>query len=114
MNISINACSAYCGDLLWTNEAFKIVTESLSKTNQRAIISSGWNNVQTNQLTNNIYFVKFIPHTWLFRHVAAVIHHGGAGTTAAGLRAGLPTYCSAIWCRSTLLRRMCISIGSWA
>lgn len=45
MNISINACSAYCGDLLWTNEAFKIVTESLSKTNQRAIISSGWNNV---------------------------------------------------------------------
>ena len=34
-----------------------------------------------------------IPHGWLFPQVAAVVHHGGAGTTAAGLRAGKPTLC---------------------
>jgi UDP:flavonoid glycosyltransferase YjiC (YdhE family) len=34
-----------------------------------------------------------IPHSWLFPQVAAVVHHGGAGTTAAGLRAGKPTIC---------------------
>ena len=32
-----------------------------------------------------------VPHHWLFEHVAAVVHHGGAGTTGAGLRAGRPT-----------------------
>jgi sterol 3beta-glucosyltransferase len=32
-----------------------------------------------------------VPHTWLFERVAAVVHHGGAGTTGAGLRAGRPT-----------------------
>jgi sterol 3beta-glucosyltransferase len=31
------------------------------------------------------------PHDWLFPRVSAVVHHGGAGTTAAGLRAGRPT-----------------------
>lgn len=31
------------------------------------------------------------PHDWLFRQVSCVIHHGGAGTTAAGLALGLPT-----------------------
>jgi sterol 3beta-glucosyltransferase len=35
--------------------------------------------------------VDDVPHTWLFEHVAAVVHHGGAGTTGAGLRAGRPT-----------------------
>jgi sterol 3beta-glucosyltransferase len=32
-----------------------------------------------------------VPHAWLFERVAAVVHHGGAGTTGAGLRAGRPT-----------------------
>jgi len=35
--------------------------------------------------------IKAAPHDELFKHVSAVVHHGGAGTTAAGLRAGLPT-----------------------
>jgi len=33
----------------------------------------------------------YVPHDWLFEHVSAVVHHGGAGTTAAGLCAGCPT-----------------------
>jgi sterol 3beta-glucosyltransferase len=35
--------------------------------------------------------IDSVPHVWLFPRVAAVVHHGGAGTTAAGLRAGVPS-----------------------
>ncbi len=42
------------------------------------------------ELSPNVFFVEDVPHSWLFPQVAAVIHHGGAGTTAAALRAGVP------------------------
>ena len=42
-------------------------------------------------LPNTILRVDNIPHDWLFPRMAAVVHHGGAGTTGAGLRAGIPT-----------------------
>ena len=38
----------------------------------------------------DVLFVEDAPHTWLFTRMAAVVHHGGAGTTGAGLRAGAP------------------------
>lgn len=38
-----------------------------------------------------VFAVRDVPHSWLFPRMAAVVHHGGAGTTAAGLRAGVPT-----------------------
>ncbi|GLC42175.1 hypothetical protein PLESTM_001300200 [Pleodorina starrii] len=40
----------------------------------------------------DIFLVRDVPHTWLFPRVSAVIHHGGVGTTAAGLLAGCPTF----------------------
>jgi UDP:flavonoid glycosyltransferase YjiC (YdhE family) len=39
----------------------------------------------------DVLAVRDVPHSWLFPRMAAVVHHGGAGTTAAGLRAGVPT-----------------------
>lgn len=39
---------------------------------------------------DDILFIKGAPHDWLFPKLAAVVHHGGAGTTAAGLKAGVP------------------------
>ncbi|GAA3809425.1 glycosyltransferase [Sphaerisporangium flaviroseum] len=39
----------------------------------------------------DLCFTGEVPHGWLFRRMAAVVHHGGAGTTAAGLRAGVPS-----------------------
>lgn len=42
-------------------------------------------------LADTVFRVDSIPHAWLFPRVAAVVHHGGAGTTAAGLRAGVPS-----------------------
>lgn len=44
-----------------------------------------------NNLPKNIIAVGSIPHTWLFERVSAVVHHGGAGTTAAGFKAGVPS-----------------------
>ena len=38
-----------------------------------------------------VYYVEDVPHSWLFPRCAAVVHHGGAGTTHAGLQAGKPS-----------------------
>ena len=40
---------------------------------------------------DEVLAVRDVPHSWLFPRMSAVVHHGGAGTTAAGLRAGVPT-----------------------
>lgn len=61
-------------------------------TGQRAIISRGWSKLGANQPDDpSILYLGDCPHEWLFRHVAAVVHHGGAGTTACGLANGRPT-----------------------
>jgi UDP:flavonoid glycosyltransferase YjiC (YdhE family) len=72
-------------------ETTDLVLQALSKTQQRAILLSGWGGMQKTDLPASIFMVDSIPHAWLFSHVAAVVHHGGAGTTAAGLRAGVPS-----------------------
>ena len=65
-----------------------IVVEALMKAGKRGIISGM--GIPKNK-TDQIYVIDNIPHTWLFEHVAAVCHHGGAGTSAAGFRAGVPS-----------------------
>jgi UDP:flavonoid glycosyltransferase YjiC (YdhE family) len=54
----------------------------------RAIISRGWSNLGGDLLNGDedILFIGDCPHEWLFQHVATVVHHGGAGTAACGLR----------------------------
>lgn len=68
-----------------------LVLAALERTKQRAIMLSGWGGLRKDNLPNNVYLIDSIPHGWLFPRVAAVVHHGGAGTTAAGLRAGVPS-----------------------
>ncbi len=68
-----------------------IIVEALKKTNQRGIIASGWGGLAPKDLPETIFSIDQVPHHWLFSRVSAVIHHGGAGSTAAGLRAGRPT-----------------------
>jgi len=67
------------------------VIEALQQTGQRGLLASGWGGLQATELPDTIYQIDAAPHDWLFPQVAAVVHHGGAGTTAAGLRAGKPT-----------------------
>jgi sterol 3beta-glucosyltransferase len=58
---------------------------------QRCVLLSGWAGLGQERLPDTIYCAESIPHSWLFARAAAVVHHGGAGTTAAGLRAGVPS-----------------------
>jgi len=69
----------------------KLVIRALSKLNQRAILLSGWGGMHQDDLPRSIYMLQSVPHAWLFPMMAAVVHHGGVGTTAAGLRAGVPS-----------------------
>ncbi|MFN8452359.1 MAG: glycosyltransferase [Anaerolineae bacterium] len=69
----------------------RIVLDALAQAGQRGIIASGWGGLKADSLPENVLTIEQAPHDWLFPRVKAVVHHGGAGTTAAGLRAGKPT-----------------------
>lgn len=72
-------------------EAGTIALEALERSGQRGILASGWGGIKASHLPDTVYLIESIPHAWLFPRMAAVVHHGGAGTTAAGLRAGIPS-----------------------
>jgi sterol 3beta-glucosyltransferase len=69
----------------------QIVLDSLERAGQRGVLATGWGGLAAADLPPSIYLLAEAPHDWLFPQMAAVVHHGGAGTTAAGLRAGVPT-----------------------
>jgi sterol 3beta-glucosyltransferase len=68
----------------------RIVLRALEASGQRGVIASGWGGLR-DAATDDVFALASVPHDWLFPHVAAVVHHGGAGTTGAGLRAGVPS-----------------------
>ncbi len=68
----------------------KSVLDALEATGQRAIVLTGWDGWKGRDSSDDVLFVESAPHDWLLPRCTAVIHHGGAGTTAAGLRAGMP------------------------
>jgi sterol 3beta-glucosyltransferase len=68
----------------------RIVLEALMKTGQRGVIATGWGGMNVMQVSKNVFVLNSAPHGWLFPRMSAVVHHGGAGTTAEGLRAGVP------------------------
>lgn len=80
--------SMVSGDM---EDTFRTVTAAVEKSGVRAVIARGWAEGEKPCNTERIHYVDFVPHDWLFKHVAAAVHHGGAGTTASSLRAGLPT-----------------------
>ncbi|MBW4670277.1 MAG: glycosyltransferase [Cyanomargarita calcarea GSE-NOS-MK-12-04C] len=69
----------------------ELVLEVLVRTGQRGILLTGWGGLSNADLPDNVLKIASAPHDWLFPQMAAVVHHGGAGTTAAGLRAGIPS-----------------------
>jgi sterol 3beta-glucosyltransferase len=70
----------------------RVVLEALRRAGQRGILASGWGGLaQAEPLPEDVYLLESAPHAWLFPRMAAVVHHGGAGTTAAGFRAGVPS-----------------------
>jgi UDP:flavonoid glycosyltransferase YjiC (YdhE family) len=69
----------------------QLLLEAIKLSKHRAILLSGWSGLHLSDLPDSVLVLDSIPHSWLFPQVAAVVHHGGAGTTAAGFRAGVPT-----------------------
>ena len=67
-----------------------IFREALKQTGQRGIILSGWSHMKRRSSTDLLY-LDAVPHDWLLPRCKMIVHHGGAGTTSAGLRAGIPT-----------------------
>jgi len=69
----------------------RTIWRTLEKAGARGVVSRGWAHLGGEAPPPNVYLIDDCPHDWLFPRCRAVCHHGGAGTTAAGLRAGLPT-----------------------
>lgn len=82
----------------------KSIIKAVEKSGVRAIIAKGWSSRggdsaaaakegsdKETQFPDSCYSVDKIPHGWLFPKIQAALHHGGAGTVGASLRAGLPT-----------------------
>jgi len=71
-------------------EVTEMVVRALARTGQRGVLSAGWGGIGQGALPKSVFPIGSFPHGWLFPRMAAVVHHGGAGTTAAGLQAGVP------------------------
>ncbi|MFC7017971.1 glycosyltransferase [Streptomyces viridiviolaceus] len=69
-------------------ELSALVAEALRTAGMRGIVQSGWSGLHVEG--DDILTVSEVPHDWILPRTAAVVHHAGAGTTAAGLRAGVP------------------------
>ncbi|EME42428.1 glycosyltransferase family 1 protein [Dothistroma septosporum NZE10] len=76
------------------------IIDAVLKADVRCILSKGWSDRFESEAQKAlppiefpacIHQIRSAPHDWLFKRVDAVVHHGGAGTTGASLRAGVPT-----------------------
>jgi sterol 3beta-glucosyltransferase len=67
-----------------------LLLEAVARSGRRAVLLAGWAGLGGPALPPNVLGLEAAPHGWLFPRMAAVVHHGGAGTTAAALRAGVP------------------------
>jgi len=81
------------GSMMTANPAATsdIVFKALDRTKQRGLYLTGWGGLELSASTDKIFQTQAIPHSWLFPRMAAVVHHGGCGTTGAGLQAGIPS-----------------------
>jgi sterol 3beta-glucosyltransferase len=67
------------------------IVESAEKAGTRAILQAGMSSLSEHRaLPNSVRIVRYVPYPWLLERVAGIVHHGGAGTSAAALRAGTP------------------------
>jgi sterol 3beta-glucosyltransferase len=69
----------------------RLLLEAIAKTGRRAVVQAGWAGLGDVPLPDHVLRTEFVSHEWLFPRAACVVHHGGAGTTAAVLRAGVPS-----------------------
>ncbi|KAK6333509.1 hypothetical protein TWF718_011317 [Orbilia javanica] len=75
------------------NALTNMIFDAIRLTGVRALVSKGWGGLGGDSLSipDNVFMLGNCPHDWLFKKVACVVHHGGAGTTAIGVALGKPT-----------------------
>ena len=73
-----------------TDRVERMIVEAVSATGRRCIVGAGWAGLGAGALPPGWRVVRDAPHALLFPRTAAVVHHGGSGTTAQALRAGVP------------------------
>ncbi|KAH7142697.1 hypothetical protein B0J13DRAFT_636314 [Dactylonectria estremocensis] len=75
------------------NTMTRMIFKAIELSGVRALVSKGWGGLAADEigLPDNVFMLGDVPHDWLFEHVSCVVHHGGAGTTATGIKAGKPT-----------------------
>lgn len=69
----------------------EIALQALKRTGQRGLFLTGWGGISNRDLPQNVFKIDSVPHDWLFPRMSAIVHHGGAGTTSAALKAGVPS-----------------------
>jgi UDP:flavonoid glycosyltransferase YjiC (YdhE family) len=68
-----------------------LMIEAVRQSGQRCILHMGWGGLGNQSLPDNIFKIDYVPYEWLFPRIGMAIHHGGSGTTAFALRAGIPS-----------------------
>ena len=68
----------------------RMILEAVRGSKRKVVVQAGWAGLGQADLPKHVHVTRFVPHAWLFARAACVVHHGGAGTTAAALRAGIP------------------------
>ncbi len=70
----------------------RLMLDAIAQTGRRAILASGWAGLGTLEVPESVFQLKTdVPFEWLFPQTSAVVHHGGSGTVAEVLRAGVPS-----------------------
>ena len=83
------------------DEFTTLIFEAIKRAGVRALVSKGWGGLGDEETTlDNVYMLENTPHDWLFPRVSAVVHHGGAGTTAMYVHLIL---CRGLVCRTEIL-----------
>jgi sterol 3beta-glucosyltransferase len=67
------------------------ILDALKQSGQRGILHMGWGGLGNQSLPDHVFKIEYASYEWLFPRMAMVIHHGGSGTTAFGLRSGVPS-----------------------
>ena len=68
----------------------QIIIKAVEHMGKRAVLLSGWAELGQQELPNSIFLIDAVPHDWLFPQMSVIVHHGGSGTIAAAMKAGIP------------------------
>jgi sterol 3beta-glucosyltransferase len=91
--------------------AGRAAVAALRRCGRRGVLATGWGGLEADGWGDDMCAIDAAPHDWLFPQMAAVVHHGGAGTVAAALRAGVPQVGVPSWGDQIFWARRAAALG---